>query len=55
VVPSPQEGIIAKQQPSYSKEFKQEAVLLVESSGKGKSTVARDLGISDSALRKWCK
>lgn len=38
---------MAKQQPSYSKEFKQEAVRLVETSGKGKSAVARDLGISD--------
>ena len=28
---------------------------LVETSGKGKSTIARDLGISDSALCKWCK
>ena len=46
---------MGKQQPSYTKEFKQEAVRLVETSGKGKSSVARDLGISDSALCKWCK
>ena len=46
---------MAKQQPSYSKEFKQEAVSLVETSEKGKSAVARDFGISDSALCKWCK
>ena len=46
---------MAKQQPSYSKEFKQEAVRLVEIGGKGKSAVARDLGISDSALCKGCK
>jgi transposase len=46
---------MAKQQLSYSKEFKQESVRLVEISGKGKSAVARDLGISDSALCKWCK
>jgi transposase len=46
---------MAKPQPSYSKEFKQEAVRLVETSGKGKSAIARDLGISDSALCKWCK
>ena len=32
-----------------------EAVCLVETSGKGKSAIARDLGISDSALCKWCK
>ena len=42
-------------QPTYTKEFKQEAVKLVESSNKTKSEIARDLGISDSALSKWCK
>ena len=46
---------MAKQQPSYTKEFKQEAVQLVEISKKSKSAIARDLGISDSALSTWCK
>src|SRR5439155_26450144 len=46
---------MAKPQPSYTKEFKQEAVHLVETSKKSKSEIARDLGISDSALSKWCK
>ena len=46
---------MAKHQPSYTKEFKQEAVHLVETSKKSKSEIARDLGISDSALSKWCK
>lgn len=46
---------MAKPQPSYTKEFKQEAVKLVETSNKTKSEIARDLGISDSALSKWCK
>jgi transposase len=46
---------MAKTQPSYTKEFKQEAVHLVESSKKSKAEIARDLGISDSALSKWCK
>jgi transposase len=50
-----QEGIMAKQQPSYTKEFKQEAVRLVGTSNKNKAEIARDLGISDSALSKWCK
>jgi len=27
----------------------------LKSSGKGKAQIARDLGISDSALHKWCK
>src|SRR5689334_12065759 len=55
MVNSTEEGIMAKPQPSYTKEFKQEAVHLVESSKKSKSEIARDLGISDSALSKWCK
>ncbi len=46
---------MAKQQPSYTKEFKQEAVQLVETSKKSKAEIAPDLGISDSALSKWCK
>ncbi len=46
---------MVKPQPSYTKEFKQEAVKLVETSSKTKSEIARDLGISDSALSKWCK
>jgi transposase len=41
---------MAKRQPSYTKEFKQEAVQLVETSNKNKAEIARDLGISDSAL-----
>ncbi len=43
---------MAKRQPSYTKEFKQEAVQLVETSSKNKAEIARDLGISDSALSK---
>ena len=44
-----------KSQPTYTKEFKQQAVHLFETSGKNKTQIARDLGISDSALSKWCK
>jgi transposase len=40
---------MVKRQPSYTKEFKQEAVRLVETSNKNKAD------ISDSALSKWCK
>ena len=46
---------MTKPQPRYTKEFKQEAVRLVETSNKSKTEIARDLGISDSALSKWCK
>ena len=44
-----------KEQRTYTKEFKVEAVHLVQSSTKSQAQIARDLGISDSALSKWCK
>lgn len=37
------------------REFKREAVQPVKSSGKPMSHIARDLGVSDSALYHWCK
>jgi transposase len=40
---------------SYTKEFKQEAVRLAETSGKPKAEIAYDLGISESALYRWLK
>jgi transposase len=43
------EDSMSKSQPTYSKEFKQEAVRLFETSGKSKTQIAKDLGISDSA------
>jgi transposase len=46
---------MAKQQKTFTREFKLEAVQLVKSSGKPMSHIARDLGISDSALYHWCK
>jgi transposase len=46
---------MGKSQPMYTREFKQQAVQLVQTSGKSKTQIARDLGISDSALSKWCK
>jgi transposase len=46
---------MTKQQKTYTREFKVEAVQLVKSSRKSMSQVARELGISDSALSKWCK
>ena len=46
---------MSKIQPTYTREFKQQAVILFETSGKSKTQIARDLGISDSALNKWCK
>src|ERR1700722_113673 len=49
------EGSMAKQQKIYTREFKVEAVQLVKSSGKPMSQIARELGVSDSALYQWCK
>ena len=46
---------MGKSQPTFTKEFKQQAVQLVETSGKSKVQIAKDLGISDSALSRWCK
>ena len=40
---------------TYTKEFKLEAVHLVQSSGKSQSQIARDLGVADSTLSHWCK
>jgi transposase len=50
-----EEDFMGKSQPTYTKEFKQQAVQLFETSKKSKTQIARDLGISDSALSKWCK
>lgn len=37
----------------YDKEFKDSAVNMLLMSGKALSAVSRELGISDTALRKW--
>jgi transposase len=39
----------------YTREFKVEAIALVESSGKSAAEVARDLGISKGNLCRWKK
>ena len=44
-----------KEQRSYTREFKVEAVRLVQSSKKTQTQIARDLGIADSTLHHWCK
>jgi transposase len=46
---------MAKEQRTFTKEFKLEAVRLVQTSGKSITQVARDLGIADSTLHHWCK
>jgi transposase len=44
-----------KEQRTFTKEFKLEAVHLVQKSGKSQAHIARDLGIADSTLHHWCK
>ena len=41
--------------PSYTDEFKQDAINLVLEQGYRSSEAARNLGISESALRRWVK
>jgi transposase len=44
-----------KEQRTFPREFKLEAVQLAQKSGKSQAQVARDLGIADSTLHHWCK
>jgi transposase len=42
-------------QPTYTAEFKREAVRLLETSGKSGAQLAQELGISDGSLYTWRK
>lgn len=44
-----------KAQRTCTQEFKREAVLLAQTSGKSLTQVAKDLGIADSTLSPWCQ
>src|SRR5256885_10970154 len=44
---------MAKVQKTYTREFKEEAVRLAQTSGKTIAQIARELGISDSAIHGW--
>ena len=46
---------MSKEQKTFTREFKQEAVQLVRSSHQSPAQIARDLGIADSTLHHWCK
>jgi transposase len=46
---------MTKVQKTYTREFKEEAVRLVQTSGKPITQVARELGISDSSIHQWRK
>jgi transposase len=46
---------MGKNQKVYTREFKEEAVRLAQTSGKPITQIARELGISDSAIHSWRK
>ncbi len=46
---------MGKIQKTYTREFKEEAVRLVQTSGKPIAQIARELGVSDSAIHGWRK
>jgi transposase len=46
---------VAKVQKVSTKEFKEEAVKLAQNSGKSTAHIARELGVSESAIYQWQK
>jgi transposase len=46
---------MAATKPPYAPQFRAEAVQLVKESGKSKSQIAADLGLSYETLRKWVR
>jgi transposase len=44
---------MAKNQRTYTDEFRREAVRLMESSGKSVAQIARDLDVNDNVLYRW--
>jgi transposase len=44
-----------KSHPPYSAEFRAEALRLVRTSGKTKTAIAQELGVSLEALRDWLR
>ena len=46
---------MAKVQKVYTREFKEEAVRLAQTSGKPITHIARELGISDASIQQWRK
>jgi|SRR5271166_5640439 len=45
----------SKHTPAYPPEFRAEAIRLARTSGKSRSEIARDLGMTAETLRQWVK
>lgn len=45
--------MVPRTQPQYTPEQREEALRIVEQSGKSTYEVARDLGISQTTLHRW--
>jgi transposase len=43
-----------KDQRTFTKEFKLEAVQVAHTSGKSQAHIARDLGLAESTFHHWC-
>jgi len=46
---------VPRTRPAFTQEFRANAVRLVQSSGKSRREIARDLGCSENSLREWAK
>jgi len=44
---------MSKKRPTYTEEFRRDAVELLRASGKPLSQIVRELGVSQASLRKW--
>ena len=48
-----QEGVERRQRRSFSPAYKAEVVELIRSSGRSIAAVCRDMGLAETAVRKW--
>jgi transposase len=48
-----QEGVGRRQRRSFSPAYKAEVVELIRSSGRSIAAVCRDMGLAETAVRKW--